>query len=323
MRLEKIVYEKVLNNKLLGRARQFGKPRLSHVETNHLLAQYPNFGLYSLLGWLLRPMFRFNWKFLNENCHDRGLALEDVQLFRSEELRRNPLTEHAFRESLHPFMREMFRYRAHRYYKIDHAVKGFIVPDYLKDEARKRTMLQTFGNIITFRHFFKQNYENEQTPTTTMFRTSLNILEFALIYGITNRNGWNRYFWNEVEYYTIGDYVKEIQSSKPLNLEDPAQLEKFLANAEKMNEQYPGIFAPYGEKVNREQVKRDLKEIVAQTHWTNLTDEDLTDFGMRHRMSKEAFVHSKVEGEEAKGKSNVGLDKPTFLRKGNAKGFFN
>ena len=317
------MYERVLNNKLLGRAREFGKPSLSHRETNVLLSIYPTFGLYNLLGWLLAPMFKFDWKYLNNNCHERGLAVEDLQLFRSQEIRRSPLIEHVFRESMHPYMREMIRYRLYRYFKVDHCVKGFIAPDYLQEEARKRTMLQTFGNIITFRHFFKQNYENDQTPQSQQFRTSLNIVEFFLIYGICDRNAWSRYFWNEKHYYTIGDYLSEIRGSKkPLNLEDPAQLEMFIDNAEQENKDYPGLYAPWGQKVDREQVKKDIKEIIAQSNWTNLTSEDLTDFGMRHRMAQQAFVYPKLEGEEAKGKNNVGLDKPTYLRKG-PKGFFN
>lgn len=318
------MYEKVFNNKLLGRAREFGKPRLSHYETNHLLSNYPNFGLYRVLSYLLQPIIRYQWRFLYENCHDRGFAVEDLQLFRSEEKRRNPLFEHCMRESMHPYMFELFRYRAMRYFKVDYAIKGFVVPDYLQEEAKKRTLLQSYGNMITFRHFFKQNYENDQTPQTHVIQTSLNIIEFFLIYGSCERNGWNRYFWNEIEYYTIGDYCREIRGSNQiLNLEDPAQLEVFLNNCEKFNENFPGVYAPVGQKVDREQVKRDLKEVIEQTKWHNLTSEDLTDYGRRDRMSKQAFVQPSYEGEEAKGKSNVGLDKPTYLRKGNAKGFFN
>lgn len=324
MRLEKIVYERIFNTKLLGRAREFTRPTMSQPETDMLLTVGPKFGL----DLLLRPIGKFiwsrEWKCMMEGLKQRGLAPEDIQVFRAEEIRRDPLWEHAVRESMNPMMREIPRYRKMRYFKVDFGVKGFEAPDYIKEEARKRTYFQSLSNLATFRHFFKQNYQNDQTPNSVYIRTSLVILELALYYGVTSRNAWNRYFWNEVHYYTIAKFMEE--GMGPNDGPDLASEEgwnDFIAHAKEMNSAFPGKYAPEGEEVDAVQLRKEFLELQAQTGWKRITDQDLTNMGLRNKMGEEPFIQPKFEGEEAKGKSNVGLDMPTFLRKWTAKGFFN
>lgn len=324
MRLEKIFYERLVNNKLLSRARTIGKPSLSHDETNLLMMVPPYFGIKKLFNPFKRWLDGMEWRVMMSGLRPRGLAPEDWILFRSEELRRDPLFEHANRESLHPFMRENIRLRMHRYYKVDEAVKGFEVPEYVKEEAKERYFFRSLGNVITYRHFFKQNYQNDQTPNSNWFMTSLNIIELFLMYNSTLRNGWARYFWNEEHYYTTGDYVKETNSPKDkLDLSNENDFKQFFKRAQELNQRYPGYFAPEGQEPNYDLLKKDYEEMVAQTKWDHITTEDLTDYGLRWRMANQPFIQPKFDGEEAKGKSNVGLDLPRFLRKWNAKGFFN
>lgn len=319
------MYEKVFNTKLLGRAREFGRPSLSHDETDMLLTVGPTFGLKTLLAPLARWIQGKEWQCLTQIIGQRGLSLEDIQLFRAEEIRRDPLFEHAMRESLHPMMRELVRYRKQRYFKVDYGLKGFEAPDYIKEEARRRTFFKSLSNHITFRHFFKQNYQNDQTPQTIYIRTSMVVIELALLHGVCSRNAWSRYFWNEIHYYTIANFIEEERRSKQpsADLTTEAGWERFCRHASSVNKRFPGRFAPAGEEVDFEELKKDFQEIQAQTNWNRITASDLTEMGMRDRMSKEPFIQPKFEGEEAKGKSNIGLDMPTFLRKWTAKGFFN
>lgn len=323
MRLEKIMYEKVFNNKLLGRAREISKPSLAYKNTNFLLTQFPSFGLRRVYK-VVKDWFRkMEWWWMHDQTDRRGIAMEDICTFKGWELRRDVLNEHIFRESLHPFLREMIRYRHLRFQKVEDAVMGFEAPDYIREEVRKRTFIQGMGNMMTWRHFYQQNYENDQTPISTMFHNSRNILEIVYLVGGTERNAWNRYFFNEKHYYTVDTYLEENRFERKLKLTEPADLDEFISRCEKANEKFPGMYAPPGQKVDREEIKRAIEDIIDQTGWKDLTSEEFKDYGLMSRTEKTAFVQPTFEGEDKTGKNNVGLDYPAFLKRFSAKGFFN
>ena len=324
MRLEKIAYEKIFNNKLLGRARNITKPSRICNDAEVLLTMGPTFGLSTLLAPLGRWLMKHEWKFFSQGCEQRGLALEDFVLFRSEELRRDPLYEHMFRESMHPLQFEMARWRRLRYFKVDDCIKGFEAPDYLKEEARKRTYIQSLANITKFRHFFEHNYANEITPQTYMYKGSVVVLELFMIYGITSRNAWTRYFFNEIHHYTSGTYVEERRNGKkPLDFANDADWEVYKKTAVTFNKDFPGYLAPRGESVDFVKLRETLEATRVELGFDTLTDEDLNDIARRFKMSQYAFVQPSYEGEEAKGKSNIGVDQPAYLKKSSFGGFFN
>jgi len=317
------MYEKVFNSKVLGRAREITKPSLAYQETNFLTAGIPDFGL---LKYLLRPIknwFRkMEWWWLYEQTCDRGVSIEDTTLIKGWELRRDILTEHIFRESLHPMFRELIRLRHLRHQKVEQAVAGFIAPDYIKEETRKRTFLKSAGNFMTWRHFYQQNYENDQTAHSTYLHNSRNILELVYLVGLFDRNAWNRYFFNEKHYYTVDDFIDENRMERKLQLSDPKDFEEFVKRCEAANEKYPGMYAPPGEKIDREELKKQIEEIISQTGWKDLSSDEFSDMGLLAKAEKVPFVQPKFEGEHAVGKSNVGLDFPAFLQKWKGNGFF-
>lgn len=318
------MYEKVFNSKVLGRAREITRPSLSHVETNFLSAGLPDAGLLKyILGPVKNWFKRMEWWWLYDQTQNRGMTIEDTVLFRGWEIRRDTLFEHVFRESLHPMFRELTRYRHLRHQKVEMAVPGFVAPDYIQEETNKRTYIASFGNFITWRHFYVQNYENDQTAHSTYYHNSRNILELVYLVGSMDRNAWSRYFFNEKHHYTVDTWIEENRTKKKLSLTDPKDFEEFYQQCQAANEKYPGMYAPPGEKVNREELKKAIDEIISHTGWKDLSTDELWDMGILSKAQKAPFVQPNFEGEEkATGKNNIGLDIPAFLKKSKAKGFF-
>lgn len=324
MRLEKIMYEKIFNTKVLGRAREITRPSMSYQETNMLLASLPDSFLKNVLWNPLRKLCRrLEWWFLHSVTDQRAVSVEDLTVIKAWEMRRDVLNEHAFRESMHPLARELVRLRGLAHDKVELPVRGFVAPDYLREERRKRTFLEGLGNFLTYRHFFTHNYENEQTTFNKMFTGSRNILEAIYWTNSTERNAFNRFFYNEKHSYTVDDYLDEERVDRKLNLSDPKEFEEFFLRCEAANEKFPGFYAPPGEKLTREALRKTIDQIVEQTGWTDLTSEELTDFGAVSRYHKSAFVVPNYPTEEVKpGTNNVGLDYPAFLRKWQHKALF-
>lgn len=52
---------------------------------------------------------------------------------------RCPFTEHFIRESMNPMHVNLIKYRVNAYEKVDMKCRGFIAPDYFREEARMRT----------------------------------------------------------------------------------------------------------------------------------------------------------------------------------------
>lgn len=52
---------------------------------------------------------------------------------------RCPFTEHFIREAMHPMHVNLIKYRLNSHDKVDFKCRGFIVPDYIREEARMRT----------------------------------------------------------------------------------------------------------------------------------------------------------------------------------------
>lgn len=325
MRLEKIAYEKILNSKMLGRNRQISKPSRECMDTEDLLTFGPTFGIDRILAPIGRWLLSKEWNFMQDNATQRGLAMEDWFMFKGEEMRRDPLFEHVLRESTNPTMFNMYKWRRERYFKVDGAVKGFEAPDYLKEEGRQRSFIDSFANIYRFRHFLHHNYTNDMTSKTHWYRGTSVLLEFFVINGMTSRNAWNRYFFNEKHYYTPADFLEETRnkSEKNLDLTSENDWEEFKKRAVVINKSMPGYFAPAGNELDFEHLKKVFQEIKHEFGFDKLTMQDLKSIAIRNKCDKHAFVQPGYENEEAKGTSNVGVDQPASLRKSDARGFFN
>jgi len=82
-------------------------------------------------------------------------------------------------------MHVLFKRRRTRWGKIERAVRGFLVPDYLRKEASDRLLAESIENIVEFDKFKGSEWLNDMTPGfhwSTMVR--LIPLEIFVVYGL-------------------------------------------------------------------------------------------------------------------------------------------
>jgi len=65
------------------------------------------------------------------------------------------------RGSLHPYTWIFFKRRRARFYKIERAVRGFSVPDWIRKEAENRTLADTLPNIEEWQNFVYNEYMSD------------------------------------------------------------------------------------------------------------------------------------------------------------------
>lgn len=76
-----------------------------------------------------------------------------------------------------------------------------------------------------------------------------------MFYNVLKRSAWNRLFFNEKEYLTTADFMKEqaeLMGVRKLNLRDAEDREEFRKELKRVNKEYPGFVAPDGEEVDEE-----------------------------------------------------------------------
>ena len=103
VRLEKILYEKAFNNKLLGRARRIVKPVKMDIDSNLWLRQLPtNKYLAGFMDKFFSIFHILQYRHFREICMQRGLSFEDVLVQKENMVRRDQHHEHIIRETTHP-----------------------------------------------------------------------------------------------------------------------------------------------------------------------------------------------------------------------------
>lgn len=127
----------------------------------------------------------------------QGLTFEDKLLHADPELRRNVLHEHMYRESLHPYHWVLKGRRRERYWKVERALRGFFVPDYIRNEVKTQTYLDYARLYKEWTTFIFQNYFSDMTPTAKKTTLTAKIpLDWILNYGFWRSEAWDRYFYN-------------------------------------------------------------------------------------------------------------------------------
>jgi len=97
-------------------------------------------------------------------------------------------------------MHVLFKRRRARWGKIERAVRGFFVPEYLRKEAGDRLFCDTIDNIAEWHNFRQRDWFQDMTPRfewPTFAR--LIPLEIFVIYGLFNDRFYQRYFYNETQ----------------------------------------------------------------------------------------------------------------------------
>ncbi|CAK64456.1 unnamed protein product (macronuclear) [Paramecium tetraurelia] len=169
VRLEKLVYEQLVNIRALKRERIIGSPRKWYSEPRTPAMTLQAVKLFTS-GWtgliykFVEPLFaRFLYRWMRNIGLDRGVAMEDLVLFQDRELRRDPLFEHIQREGFHPYTWILFNKRRARFSKVERGVRGSTAPEWLQAEARERTLADSVENIYEWDNYVYQNYMSDMT----------------------------------------------------------------------------------------------------------------------------------------------------------------
>jgi len=259
VRFEKLAWETLANSKALGRQRVFGSPRkwfaANRNAENKVAAHY--YFTTGIIGWLFKSFEAFGswmfWKWPRDIALQRGLAIEDFWVHNDRELRRDYLFEHMIRQGCHPYQHLMFRRRRARYYKVERALRGFYVPDYIRKEAEDVLLADTAAVKDEWEHYQYRNFYSDMTPGsryTAMHR--LLPLEIFNVYGLFRSEAWDRYFYNEVVYdqYTNEDFKAAESPFGVFNLDREDGRKQFEAEVNKFIQIYPGTVVRTGETFN-------------------------------------------------------------------------
>ena len=317
VRLERIAYEKLINNKLLGRARMLSSPRKKDVFTDENLTEYPySTWAFRWLQPLIFWVFKFEFNGARETCANRGILMKDAWMEDEIKARRCVLTEHMHRESMHPYTRELFFIRRLAIGKVEMGLSGFEAPDYYQEDNRKECYIDIEDQLDTYQHHLLSNYGAEMTENTSMGNGSKVILEFLMVNNLFSRSAWSSYFFNENEYYDTRIKNKDLSNALGLsdpNLDSEADKEALRQRLEKINSKMPGYYAPEGQKVDIDKIWNKLREKrdfwMAEQGSFVLEDLDVNQYGQER-----AFMIPKAEEPETLGKNTVGKVLPKFFR---------
>lgn len=147
VRFERVVWEKMLNIKALGRERTITTPRkpnyIRQRDLNGYLSnQVFQTGMTAAFFSFIEPLLaHIVYNFPRDIGLQRGLSFEDLFLHTDRELRRCVFFEHVVRSSAHPYEWLLYKRRRGRYYKVERALRGFYAPDYIRKEAEERTLI--------------------------------------------------------------------------------------------------------------------------------------------------------------------------------------
>jgi len=260
MRFEKLLYEKVVNTRMLNRQRVMGNPKKwfneNRTEAHRIVAH--KFFNQGITGAIFRPLEGImSWLFYQwprDIAVRRGLILEDFWVHNERDQRRDYFTETVWKQSCHPYQPLFYRRRRGRYYKIERAVRGFQVPEYLKVESSKRTLAETIEVKEEWENFTLTNYYSDMTPTTRGPATSRMIaLEVINTYGLFQEGAWERYFFNEASYgdtYTEEELKEAANPYSQFDLNNEEGRRQFEVRVNKFIQLHPGSIVPEGEAFN-------------------------------------------------------------------------
>lgn len=259
VRFEKLIWEQLVNTKMFGRERVIGTPKKWFTANRHREVKVA--AHYYFTGGLRASAFKavegamswLFWKWPRDIAVNKGLAMEDFFVHQERELRREYLFEHIIRQACHPYQHLMFKRRRARYFKVERAVRGFLVPEYLKKEAESRLMVDTIAVKDEWEDFTYHNFWSDMTPATRYTAMHRLIpLEIFNVYGIFREEAWDRFFYNEIlyDYYTTEDYKAAETPFGNYNLDRDDGRKAFEAEVNKFIKLYPGALVKEGEQFN-------------------------------------------------------------------------
>jgi hypothetical protein len=305
---------------MFGRERIIGAPRKwfdapRHQENKVAAHYYFTQGLRSALFRLVEPvMAYFFYRWPRDIANQKGLAIEDFWVHQDRELRREYLFEMILRQSCHPYQHLMFKRRRARYYKVERAVRGFLVPDYLKKEAENRLLCDTADVKEEWEEHIYKNYYSDMTPSTRYTAMHRLIpLEVFNVYGLFREEAWERYFYNEAIYdaYESEDFKIASNPFPQYNLETDEGRRAFESEVHRFIELYPGSIVKEGEQFNFKEFY--AKWAIGNGKDTSRMDPKLVE-ELRQKISAPSQVSSWYLPAKKVGKSILGDTYPERLQ---------
>jgi len=321
VRFEKLVWERLINVKALGRQRVIASPRkwfTANRNTENKIAAhyYFNTGIVGAAFKAVEGALSWGiWKWSRDVALQRGLAMEDFLLHQDRELRRDYLFEHIIRQGCHPYQHLFFKRRRARYYKIERGLRGFWVPDHVRKDAEQRLLVDTLALKDEWESFTYTNFYSDITPTTRYTAMHRLIpLEVFNVYGLLRNEAWDRYFYNEIVYdeYTAADAKNAENPFGTFNFDREDGRRKFEAEVKRFAQLYPGTIAKEGEEINFQEFY--TRYAIVNKKDTSKIDPKLVDELRLKLANRKDEVSSYSLPDEKVGKSILGTVFPEKMR---------
>lgn len=257
LRLEKTLYERLLNTRFLDRARVVTKPSKFYEinPTMYMMAKAQETYQNSIFQRIAHPLAvfyytYFAYPFQRDVMLTRGLLPHDIEIHSETTLRRGAFFENVLRQSCHPYEWLFFKYRRARFFKVEHALAGFHMPDYIRKDVEKVTMAEAHEKELLWRNFEHANFWSDMSPQSYWLRGKSVVFEFLAIYGLFRQDAWERYFLNEQRYDPSTRHIEDLVFRRPygFDLETDEGRRKFEAHVNDHIQRFPGSLVPEGEK---------------------------------------------------------------------------
>jgi len=213
----------------------------------------------------------------------------------------------------------MFKRRRARFYKVERALRGFFVPDYLRKEGESVLLKDTLSVKEEWDGYVEKNWISDMTPTmryTAMHR--LIALEVFNVYGILRPEAWERYFYNEAVYdgYEAEDLKAASTPFGNFNFEREDNKRAFEAEVNKFIQLYPGTIVHEGEQFNFKEFYAK-HALVHGKDTSKLEPQQVEE--LRQKLAGDEEVSSLKLPAEKVGKSILGTVFPEAFRSKNRK----
>lgn len=327
VRFERLLWEKVVNIKAFGRERTLAAPRKAQYvrqrDLNGVIAHSLfNTGMTAAFFSFIEPLLAYIlYKYPRDICSQRGLSWEDMFLHQDRELRRCVFFEHVVRTSAHPYEWLLYKKRRGRYYKVERALRGFYVPEYIRKEAEERNLIDYVRNQATWTDFVYDNFHSDMTPTPYASRGKLLLIEYLVPYGLLRGEAWERYFYNEAVYDEVTrEELDQLDMEKSFDFTTPNGKAKFESYVNRYISIYPGAIVPEGQEFNFNKFYASY----AVAHGLDTSKYDQKLIGeLRQKLEEHAAYEKEPTGDKKVGKSNVGTVFPAQFRSTTRSAFMN
>ena len=250
VRLERLMYEKVVNNSLFGRARKIIAPKtwFGDTQEKHSPVVWP---FSNVIKGLIAPLkdkyLSFEYKTLYRESKVHGLPFETHMMMDELFWRREELQEHVKRENVNPWVLIEHDIMRQRYWKIVKFIPGYESPEEIVQETHSKAIIENKDLTEAFRSI-RNEYHKEMTPNVYQWRSRRYILDILIFHNLIDRDTWNRMFYNEAYYVqekedaeTQGKYEKRL-----INYSDPKNQKNFISWMENQIEMFPGYYTVEG-----------------------------------------------------------------------------